>query len=143
MGIFTPFKRRPKEFNYIPRHYDPVKESLEQRREELSGKRSDRPKDEDGNAIYVPGDYIRTKREARARNGRGNKSPKRSMAISVLMVIVIVMLGIIFAQRFVEVFTTATTTPEKAGTVKDNYEEFDPYAPITIVPNDYDPSKDK
>ena len=28
---FTPFKRHPNKFNYIPRYYDPEKEAREQR----------------------------------------------------------------------------------------------------------------
>ena len=34
---FTPFKRHPNKFNYIPRYYDPEKEAREQRRAELRG----------------------------------------------------------------------------------------------------------
>ena len=32
MGLFTPVKKHPNRFNYIPRYYDPVKEAREQRR---------------------------------------------------------------------------------------------------------------
>ena len=57
---FTPFKRHPNKFNYIPRYYDPEKEAREQRRAELRGERA-----EDADREYQPGQYIRTQREAR------------------------------------------------------------------------------
>ena len=38
---FTPFKRHPNKFNYIPRYYDPEKEAREQRRAELRGERAE------------------------------------------------------------------------------------------------------
>lgn len=58
---FTPFKRHPNKFNYIPRFYDPEKEAREQRRAELRGERA-----EDAGREYRPGQYIRTQRDARA-----------------------------------------------------------------------------
>ena len=45
---FTPFKRHPNKFNYIPRYYDPEKEAREQRRAELRGERA-----EDAEQIYI------------------------------------------------------------------------------------------
>ncbi len=142
MGIFTPYKKHANGFKYTPRYYDPTKEALEQRRAELTGQRRDTQKGEDGEAVYTPGDYIRTKREARTLAGRSQnkRGANRSMLTTVLIGIVVLMVGWILAQKVAEVFVTATTTPEKA---KSSYEEFDPYAPITIVPNDYDPSKEE
>ena len=58
---FTPFKRHPNKFNYIPRYYDPEKEAREQRRAELRGERA-----EDAGREYKPGQNIRTQRDARA-----------------------------------------------------------------------------
>ena len=46
---FTPFKRHPNKFNYIPRYYDPEKEAREQRRAELRGERA-----EDADREYQP-----------------------------------------------------------------------------------------
>ena len=59
MSFFRPHKSKPRQFNYIPRYYDPVKEERDRRRRELHGTSS---ADEEP---YAPGKYIRTQREAR------------------------------------------------------------------------------
>ena len=127
MSGFTPFKRHANRFSYTPRYYDPAKEAREQRRAELRGERSD-----DGE--YVPGKYIRTQREARA--ARRNKAASRSQGKLWLMVLaaaVLVLFVYMVYPRLVAVFQTAVRdTP-----VQQQQEEFDPYAPITVVPNDY------
>lgn len=60
MSIFRPPKLKPRQFNYIPRYYDPVKEERDRRRRELHGTSSETDKED-----YTPGKYIRTQREAR------------------------------------------------------------------------------
>ncbi|MFR9619740.1 MAG: hypothetical protein SNH63_00820 [Rikenellaceae bacterium] len=140
MGAFTPVKKHAKRFNYTPRYYDPVKEALEQRRSELYGhRRSDASTTESGE--YVPGDYIRNKRAARTL-GRGDKgtTKRKSLIISIIFMSMVLIVGWMMSQRFVDLFFMATTTSEQSAVQE--YEEFDPYAPITVVPNDYDPSKD-
>lgn len=59
MSFFRPHRSKPRQFNYIPRYYDPVKEERERRRRELHGTSSH------DNEPYTPGRYIRTQREAR------------------------------------------------------------------------------
>lgn len=59
MSFFRPHRSKPRQFNYIPRYYDPVKEEREHRRRELHGTSSN------DNEPYTPGRYIRTQREAR------------------------------------------------------------------------------
>ena len=131
MGLFTPVKKHANKFRYIPRYYDPEKERREQRRRELHGTSSE----QDGQE-YQPGQYIRTQREARrvaqSSNGGGRKMP--SMAVLMILAMVIVVLYMLY-PRIVEAFTTARTTPEERA--KQEIEEFNPYTPITIVPNDY------
>ena len=70
MSIFRPHKSKPRQFNYIPRYYDPVKEERNLRRKQLHGTSS-----ESDNEEYVPGKYVRTQREAReaTRNERGSE----------------------------------------------------------------------
>ena len=68
MSFFRPHKRHPRQFNYIPRYYDPVKEERDRRRRELHGTSSATDNEE-----YAPGKYIRTQREARdASRGEGS-----------------------------------------------------------------------
>lgn len=108
MSFFRPHKTKPRQFNYIPRHYDPVKEEREQRRKELHGTSS-----EDDMEEYVPGKYIRTQREARDA-ARANESNSSSTKIR-NMAIMAVMLGIftlVIVPRFVKFFEMAREEQE-------------------------------
>ncbi|MBQ8367255.1 MAG: hypothetical protein IJX40_05910 [Alistipes sp.] len=119
MSFFRPPKTKPRQFNYIPRHYDPVKEERDRRRRELHGTSAmdDEP--------YTPGKYIRTQREARdASSGdRGSfAGVGRIVIIGVLMVVAI----IFFLPRFVsfaeraaeekEVLSMGATAAEEGDT---------------------------
>lgn len=128
---FTPFKKHANRFQYTPRYYDPQKEAREQRRAELSGQRL-----EDADREYVPGQYIRTQREARAarRAREAREGQMRMWKMVVGIALVLLFLGILY-PRLADVFLRARQQP--AAAVVDEYREFDPYAPITIVPNDY------
>lgn len=128
---FTPFKKHANKFNYIPRYYDPEKEAREQRRAELRGERC-----EDANREYRPGQYIRTQREARAarreREQEGGRSHILKMAAgAVLVLLIIYLLYPKLAEVFVNINRPQQVQVEQTG-------GFDPYAPITIVPNDYE-----
>lgn len=131
MGLFTPVKRHANKFRYIPRYYDPEKERREQRRRELHGTSSEQEGQE-----YQPGQYIRTQREARraakSTNGRGNKAP--SMIFMLVVALVVIVIYMLY-PRIIEAFNSARYTPEKQ--MQQDIEEFNPYTPITIVPNDY------
>ncbi len=130
MGLFTPVKKHANKFRYIPRYYDPEKERREQRRRELHGTSS-----QDDGQEYQPGQYIRTQREAR-RVAQSNKDERKmpSMAIMMLLAVVVIIIYMLY-PRIMEAFTAARTTPEER--MQQEIEEFNPYTPITIVPNDY------
>ncbi len=133
MGAFTPFKRHAKEFNYTPRYYDPQKEAREQRRAEMSGKRSD-----EGEG-YKPGQYIRTQSAARSvRRSSTQTDGRAKMWIMLGIVVAALFLGTMLYNKIVEVFIGGDTQRPTTEV----YEEFNPYAPIEVVPNDYDPSQD-
>lgn len=108
MSFFRPHKTKPRQFNYIPRHYDPVKEEREQRRRELHGTSS-----EDDMEEYVPGKYIRTQREARdaARENESNSSSTkiRNMAI---MAVMLGIFTLVIVPRFVKFFEMAREEQE-------------------------------
>ena len=130
MGLFTPVKKHANKFRYIPRYYDPEKERREQRRRELHGTSSE----QDGQE-YVPGQYIRTQREARRlsqSNNGGRKMP--SMVVLMILAVAVVIFYMLY-PRIVDAFSTARTSPEERA--RQEIEEFNPYTPITIVPNDY------
>lgn len=98
MSFFRPHKSKPRQFNYIPRHYDPVKEEREQRRKELHGTSS-----EDDEQIYTPGKYIRTQRDARdaarEESANGSTSKMRNMT---LMMVIIALFALIVVPRFIK-----------------------------------------
>lgn len=137
-SFFSPFKRHAKSFGYQPRFYDPKKEEREQRRAELSGERRDNT-DEEG--AYVPGQYLRTQFEARAqrREKRLESGQKRTWSLIVGIALMFLIIALLY-PRLVGVFTEARQQqkPRPAKTeIESEYGDFDPYAPITIVPNDY------
>ena len=138
MGWFSPYKRHANSFNYKPRFYDLDKEAREQRRAELRGERIE----DDGE--YTPGKYIKAKREARelkreqeAKKAGAEKQMKMwtmivgLMLIAALIYILVPRLGAIF-----EMATTDSATKQYERQQQE-VEEFDPYAPLIIVPNDY------
>lgn len=129
---FTPFKRHANKFNYIPRYYDPEKEAREQRRAELRGERA-----EDGEREYKPGQYIRTQRAARAarRADEDDKGRMRVLKMAAAAVLVLLFVYMLY-PKLADVFLRAGTTPAPAPQTQVE-EEFNPYAPITVVPNDY------
>lgn len=137
MGAFTPFKRHAKSFNYVPRFYDPQKEAREQRRAELTGERLD-----DKGGEYRPGQYIQRQRSARSERGKRSGGQSRiRMWISVAFVIVVALMGSMLYTKIVEAFGLTEGSGTKSTPIYE-YEEFNPHTPITIVPNDYDPSKE-
>ncbi len=137
MGFFSPHKRHPEQFKYTPRYFDPVKEAMNARRKELSGMDSDMTDQE-----YKPGQYIRTKRDARMAKRTAGK-PMRRSGISTMViagVLVIVMLIYMIYPRVVEAFSTAhqqTSSSSLTEMQQAELDAFNPYAPITVVPNDY------
>lgn len=133
MGLFTPHKKHANSFNYIPRYYDPEKERREQRRKELCGESAI---DEGGE--YKAGQRIRAQREARnarreaERAASGGITSKIAPIAGILLLLVIVYL---IYPRVVMMFTKLHNPPKTQEQL--DVEEFNPYTPITIVPNDY------
>ena len=130
---FTPFKRHPNKFNYIPRYYDPEKEAREQRRAELRGERA-----EDADREYQPGQYISTQREARdaRRSNEEERGRIRVLKMAAGAVLVLLFIYLLY-PKLADVFLRARTAPA-TETQQVGEEEFNPYAPIRVVPNDYE-----
>lgn len=128
---FKPPKRHANKFTYIPRYYDPAKEAREQRRAELHGERS-----EDAGREYTPGQYIRTQREARAaRRSAEERGGRRQVWKMAVVAVFVVLFLYLLLPRLAELFVRAN---QPATEATENYDNFDRYAPITIVPNDYE-----
>lgn len=145
MGFFSPHKRHANKFNYIPRYYDPVKEAREQRRAELRGESMAADEGE-----YEPGKYIRAKREARemrqVKEKQSERSDKRVKMFTMGMVLVLIAIFIYaLVPRLGAIFEMASSDSASAKQVErqmQEYEDFNPYAPIVIVPNDYEEGDD-
>lgn len=110
MSIFRPHKTKPRQFNYIPRYYDPVKEERNLRRKQLHGTSS-----ESDNEEYVPGKYVRTQREARevAREDRGNEGMTKIR--SLVIVTVVIALGVMWLLPHIMNFVIAANEEKMAA----------------------------
>lgn len=126
---FTPFKRHPNKFNYIPRYYDPEKEAREQRRAELRGERA-----EDADREYQPGQYIRTQREARdaRRSNEEERGRIRVLKMAAGAVLVLLFIYLLY-PKLADVFLRARTAPA-TETQQVGEEEFNPYALLGSFP---------
>ena len=140
MGFFSPHKRHANKFNYIPRYYDPVKEEREKRRIELRGERMA------DNGEYEPGKYIRAKREARemrrAQDQKEQRSDKRTkmwtMGLGLILIAVFIYVLVPRIGAIFEMAKSQSASTKQMERQLNEYKEFDPYAPIVIVPNDYE-----
>lgn len=136
MGFFSPHKRHANQFNYTPRYYDPAKEERERRRAELRGERLD------DKGEYTPGKYIRGQREARElRRSQQSRSSGNKIKTWVTMAGVLLLIVFVWylVPRIASIFEVANTQTRNGSMTQQEreIEEFDPYAPIIIVPNDY------
>ena len=134
MGFFSPHKRHANKFNYTPRYYDPAKEERERHRAELRGERLD------DKGEYTPGKYIRSQREAREMR-RSEQKQSGGLRMKSWAKIAAVLLLIVFVwylvPRIASIVNLATTDTKTTTQQEREVKEFDPYAPIVIVPNDY------
>jgi hypothetical protein len=109
MSIFRPPKTKPRQFNYIPRYYDPVKEERNLRRKQLHGTSSESDGEE-----YVPGKYVRTQREAREIS-RGERSDEGMSKIRGLVVVtVVIALGVMWLLPHIMNFVIAASEEKQA-----------------------------
>lgn len=147
MSGFSPYKKHPNKFNYIPRYYDPEKEAREQRRAELLGERS-----EDAGREYQPGQLIRTQRAARAARRDAEERKGRNQVWKMVMGMVVMLLIIVFlfprlANLFSWIKSSSPARQEQVvSTPREPVNELDQRGvsdvewqaqPITVVPNDY------
>ena len=91
----------------------------------------------DDNSEYRPGKYIRTQREAREarRAGEAGNGHMRLLKMAVIAALIIVLVYLLY-PRLVGLFVSASKQGGKSD-MELMYGDFDPTAPITVVPNDY------
>lgn len=83
MRIRFIYKKEPRQFNYKPRYYDPDKEALERRKEELLGARP-------SGGEYVPGAIIRSKAAARQANPTASRSARKGRPLRTIAMVVLI-----------------------------------------------------
>ncbi len=132
---FSPFKKRANKFNYTPRYYDPDVEAFRERRREKSGESDER--NTEHKEGYVAGEYIRRQREARyERRAQESSDRKRrnmlGMVIVAVFIAVVVFLLLPRVVRYMELKQQVESVEQAPAE-----DEFDPYRPIRVVPNDY------
>ena len=130
---FSPFKKHANKFNYTPRYYDPDLEAFRERRAE-KGEQASEGK---GENVYVAGEFIRRRREARNEQRRQEASDRKTKGLIRMLVVIIVVAIVIFVvvPRVAEMMDMAMQSTPAQSTPTE--EEFDPYRPIRVVPNDY------
>lgn len=90
--IASPFKtRKPRQFEYKPRFYDPDKEAWEQRRKELFGE-EETPSGKDEK--YHPGQYVEQMRFRRGIMAERQRNAKRRPAV-MRLALLIALLGLL------------------------------------------------
>ncbi|MBQ4280245.1 MAG: hypothetical protein IJC16_09880 [Rikenellaceae bacterium] len=80
------FRRKPRTFEYKPRHFDPEAERREERRRELLGDDYTAPGPA-GDTGYKPGDYVRKRHIGRGIAGKRVRISKQSMAMRIAAVL--------------------------------------------------------
>jgi len=130
---FSPFKKHANQFNYKPRYYDPEVEALRERRAERGEQQSERK----GENVYVAGEYIRRRREERNEYRRQEAADrkKRGMIRMLIMIVIVALAIFVVVPRVAEMFDLAKQNTSVQSAPAE--EEFDPYRPIRVVPNDY------
>lgn len=82
---FSAFKRKPRQFTYTPRYYDPQKEEREAR-QRLNGII------ENEDEKYVPGSYIRSQRARRMLGIKQQTKTEKNKIVFIRFIIAIVLL---------------------------------------------------
>lgn len=92
-GFREVFNRKPRQFDYRPRYFDPEQEQREQRKREVLGADyKDKYKtEEERKADYVPGRYIRD--NIKVRRGIGTSARNNSSA-GLRIILIVIMLGL-------------------------------------------------
>ena len=109
MSIFRPTKTKPRQFNYFPRYYDPVKEERNQRRKILHGTSS-----ESDNEEYTPGKYVRTQREARDAARESARSAGGSKLRGLVIITAAIALGMLWLLPRIMDFVVAASEEKEA-----------------------------
>jgi hypothetical protein len=131
MSIFRPHKSKPRQFNYYPRYFDPVKEERNQRRKILHGTSTE----SDGKE-YTPGKYIRTQREARDASRESDRSAGLGKLRGLVVIAVVVGVGMLWLMpRIMDFVIKADEEKRGISTTQSEAREDEVY-PLEFVINE-------
>ena len=131
MSIFRPHKSKPRQFNYHPRYFDPVKEERNQRRKILHGTSTESDGEE-----YTPGKYIRTQREARDASRESDRSAGLGKLRGLVVIAVVVGVGMLWLMpRIMDFVIKADEEKRGISTTHSEAREGEVY-PLEFVINE-------
>lgn len=131
MSIFRPHKTKPRQFNYIPRYYNPVLDKLNERRKQLHGTSS-----ESSNEEYTPGKYIRTQREARDASRESDRNAGISKLRGLVIIAIVIGLGMLWLLPRIMDFIIMADAEKRGESVAKSSDVEDEIFPLEFVINE-------
>ena len=92
IGLGRVWGRKPRQFDYKPRYFDPEKERREIRKKQMFGVDHDERHlcDEERRAAYVPGKYLHSSIKTRRGIGSTKVQNKRKSGLALMLVLVVI-----------------------------------------------------
>lgn len=131
MSIFRPHKSKPRQFNYHPRYFDPVKEERNQRRKILHGTSTESDGEE-----YTPGKYIRTQREARDASRESDRSAGLGKLRGLVVIAVVVGVGMLWLMPRIMDFVIKADEEKRGISTTHSEAREDEVYPLEFVINE-------
>ena len=131
MSIFRPHKTKPRQFNYIPRYYDPVINERNERRKQLHGTSS-----ESSNEEYSPGKYIRTQREARDASRESERGAGLSKLRGMVIIAIVIGLGMLWLLPRIMDFVIMADAEKRGESVAKSSDAENEIYPLEFVINE-------
>lgn len=131
MSIFRPHKTKPRQFNYIPRYYDPVLNERNERRKQLHGTSKENDDQE-----YTPGKYIRTQREARDASRESERGAGLSKLRGLVIIAIVIGLGTLWLLPRIMDFVIKADAEKRGESVTKNSDTENEIYPLEFVINE-------
>ena len=131
MSIFRPHKTKPRQFNYIPRYYDPVLNERNERRKQLHGTSKENDDQE-----YTPGKYIRTQRQARDASRESERGAGLSKLRGLVIIAIVIGLGMLWLLPRIMDFVIMADAEKRGESVAKSSDVENGIYPLEFVINE-------
>ena len=131
MSIFRPHKTKPRQFNYIPRYYDPVLDERNERRKQLHGTSKESDSEE-----YTPGKYVRTQRQARDASRESDRGAGLGKLRGLIVIAVVVGLGMLWLMPRIMDFIIKADEEKRGVNTANREATADEVYPLEFVINE-------